>query len=69
MIARLRRYGDQLARATERRKAMEVAKHLKTVLRGASLSVEESLIVISGRGLSKRWLGDPRLRFLGGHLK
>jgi hypothetical protein len=39
------------------------------VLGSASIEVEEARVLVRGRGIVKRWLIDPSLRFLSGGLK
>jgi hypothetical protein len=60
---------NEIARARAKRRTGEVAERLKEILRGASIEVEESRILVSGRSLLKRWLTDPRLRFPGGNFQ
>lgn len=68
-MARMLRRADELARDRAKRKTSEVAERLKALLRGASVETQESRILVSGRGLFKRWLTDPRLRFPGGYFQ
>ena len=68
-MARLLRRADELARARQRRGVGQVAEQIRELLGSASIDVEESRIIVSGRGLLKRWLSDPRLRFMSGSLK
>jgi hypothetical protein len=34
-----------------------------------AIEVEEARVLVRGKGMIKRWLIDPSLRFLGGGLK
>ena len=54
-------------RAVEERRARLVAAVMHDVedVRGVAVEVERDGIVLSGRGLRRRWLSDPRLRFAG----
>jgi hypothetical protein len=63
------RRGEQIARAAQRRRVRQVADHLRAVLGSASIEVEEARVLVRGRGIVKRWLIDPSLRFLSGGLK
>jgi hypothetical protein len=63
------RRGEEIARAAQRRKVREVADYLGAVLGSASIEVEEARVLVRGRGIVKRWLIDPSLRFLSGGLK
>lgn len=69
MMTNLVRRAEDLARARQRRQIAGLADHLKTVLRGAAIEVEEARVLVTGRGLFKRWLIDPSLRFLSGGLR
>lgn len=60
---------EDYARAQRVRVAAQVAERLSGTIRGATVSVEEARVVVSGKGLIKRWLIDPELRFLSGDRK
>jgi hypothetical protein len=66
MMGNLLARGEQLARVAQQRRLAEVANQLTELLRGATITVEEALVLVSGKGLLKRWLIDPQLRFLAG---
>jgi hypothetical protein len=66
MMAKLLKRGDELARAGEERALDGVVQRLTSLLRGLSIEIEETHVLVSGRGLLKRWLTDPDLRFLNG---
>lgn len=61
--------GERLATEAQRRKIAEVAGQLRAVLGSASVEVEEARVLVRGRGIIKRWLIDPSLRFLAGGVK
>ena len=69
MMAKMMSRAEQIARAAQRRKVGEVAQHLRALLGSASIEVEEARVLVRGRGIIKRWLIDPSLRFLAGGLK
>lgn len=69
MMEKLVKRADELARAGQRQKVQAVAEQLKGMLAGASVEVEEARVLVSGRGIIKRWLIDPSLRFLAGGSK
>ena len=52
------------ARAGER-----LADAAREALPGVSVAAEPGRVVISGRGLARRWLHDPAFRWLGGLLR
>lgn len=69
MMSDLLSRGERLAQEAQRRKIADVAAQLRAILGSASVAVEEARVLVSGRGIIKRWLIDPSLRFLTGGLK
>jgi hypothetical protein len=61
--------GERLARDRQQQKISEIAAELRAILGSSSVEVEEARVLGRGRGIIKRWLVDPSLRFLGGGLK
>ena len=61
--------GERLATEAQRRKIAEVASQLRAMFGGGSIEVEETRVLVRGRGMIKRWLIDPSLRFLIGGLR
>lgn len=61
------------ARDAGARAVVRVAERLADAageaLPGVSVKAESARVVISGRGLGRRWLRDPALRWLGGLLR
>jgi hypothetical protein len=55
--------GDILARRAQQRTIRAIADRLNALTQ-ASVQVEEARVLVTGRGLIKRWLIDPELRFL-----
>jgi len=68
-MAALIRRAEELALARQRAKVQAVAEKLKALLGDAAVEVDEALVLVRGRGIIKRWLIDPSLRFLAGGLK
>jgi hypothetical protein len=66
MMANLLKRGEQIASAEQRRKMQTVAQRLRSMFASAAVEVEDARVLVRGRGLVKRWLTDPRLRFLDG---
>jgi len=69
MMENLLRRGEELASAGQRRKVRDVAEQLQTILGSAGVRVDDTDVVVSRRGIIKRWLQDPSLRFFAGGLK
>jgi len=61
--------GEQLASQAQARQVQRVAAQLRTLLGAAAVSVDDARVLVTGRGIIKRWLIDPSLRFLSGGLK
>jgi len=61
--------GERLAIEAQRRKVTELAAKLRAAFGAAAIEVEEARVLVRGRGIIKRWLIDPSLRFLAGSLK
>ena len=61
--------GERLARDAQRQTAQSVANRLRVLFGSAAVEVEEARVLVRGRGIVKRWLIDPSLRFLSGGLK
>jgi hypothetical protein len=64
MMEKLIGRGEELARGAQQARLSGIAGKLKAMLGEASVEIEESQLVITGRGIIKRWLIDPSLRFL-----
>ena len=69
MMDALQSRGERLATEAQRRKVAELAAQLRAVLGSASVEVEEARVLVRGRGIIKRWLIDPSLRFLAGGVR
>jgi hypothetical protein len=61
--------GQALASDGQQRKISDVAHQLRAMFGNAPVQVENDEVLVSGRGIMKRWLADPSLRFLAGGLK
>ena len=66
MMTALLKRGEELARAAQVQCVQQVAGRVKELVPGISVETEEARVIVSGRGLLKRWLIDPQLRFLAG---
>lgn len=69
MMDRLLARGEQLARERQRQKVQSVAAQLRAMFGSAAVEVEQARVLVCGRGMIKRWLVDPSLRFLSAGLK
>jgi predicted NBD/HSP70 family sugar kinase len=65
MMEKLLDRGQALAGDAQQRKLAEVAGQLRAMF-GNAVEIEGDRVLVSGRGIMKRWLIDPSLRFLGG---
>jgi hypothetical protein len=66
MFSTLIRRGEELARAAQAREILLFAQHLEELFGEGAVDVEEARLLVRGRGIIKRWLIDPSLRFLAG---
>ena len=64
-MKRLQLRADQLARVQQRRQLERMKQAAGESLVGVSAEVEGNLLVLRGRGLVRRWLADPALRWIG----
>lgn len=56
---------DALARAARTRAVARIAAAVGDALPGIEVTTEGGAVVLSGRGLARRLLADPRLRWIG----
>ena len=64
IMTALKRRAETLAREAQAAKVRQVAERLKALFGEAAIEVEEARVLVRGRGLIRRWLIDPTLRFL-----
>ena len=69
MMESLLKRGEELARQAQRAQVQKVAEQLKAIFGAAAIEVQEAQVLVRGRGIIKRWLIDPSLRFLAGESK
>lgn len=69
MMAKLAERGAEIARAAQQRHLGMVAARLRALLGSAAVEVEQARVLVRGKGMIKRWLIDPSLRFLAGGLQ
>ena len=69
MMEKLTARAEQLARNAQELRVQTVAQQLRTLFGSSAVDVEGARVFVGGRGMIRRWLIDPSLRFLGGGLK
>jgi ribosomal protein L22 len=69
MMEKLVARGGAIARDAQQQKVRDVAQQLRGMFGSSAVEVEEARVLVRGKGMIKRWLIDPSLRFLGGGLK
>lgn len=69
MMENLLARGAQVAAEAQASKVQLLAQQLRAMFGSAAVTVSEAQVMVSGRGLARRWLTDPGVRFLGGGLK
>lgn len=65
MINRFVERAEAVARKRQRRRIERILSAIEDRASGVSAEATASTIVLSGRGLVRRWLSDPSLRFTG----
>ena len=63
MMGALIRRGEEIARRAKRAKVLAVAERLKAVLGEEAVEAEDVRVLVRERGIIRRWLIDPSLRF------
>ena len=69
MMEKLLARGEDIAAQAQATQVQRVAQQLRTLFGTGAVTIEEAQVLVSGRGIIKRWLIDPSLRFLAGGLK
>lgn len=73
MMEKLISRGDELAAQAQAQaqaqQGQRVAQKLRALFGSVAVNVQETQVLVSGRGIIRRWLIDPSLRFLSGGLK
>jgi hypothetical protein len=68
MMERLAQRGEALAREAQRRSVARLAQRFRVLFGVQAVQTDDAQVVVNGRGLMRRWLVDPALRFLSGGL-
>lgn len=69
MMENLLARGEQIAAEAVARQVQRTAQQLRALFGSSAVAVDAAEVLVSGRGILKRWLVDPALRFLSGVLK
>lgn len=69
MMNRMIRRAEMLAGAEQRRQVQRLASRMKAMMGADAVEIVDAKVVVRGRGLIKRWLIDPGLRFLSSGFK
>lgn len=69
MLEQLNARGDAMARRRALATAERLAAQVGETVPGVDVSVEGTTVTLAARGLWRRWLADPVLRWLGGLLR
>ena len=69
MMEKVLARGEELAQRAQAQAVQRVAQRLRALFGAAAVNVDKGQLLVSGRGLIKRWLIDPSLRFLAGGFK
>ena len=66
MMDKLVERGAAIARDGQEQRVQRAAEQLRSLFGSSAVNVSETQVLVSGRGMIKRWLIDPSVRFLGG---
>lgn len=69
MMENLLARGEQIAAEAVARQVQRTARQLRALFGSPAVGIDGTEVLVSGRGILKRWLVDPALRFLSGVLK
>lgn len=69
MLEQLKARAESAGRTAATDAAGRLAEQVRAAVPGVSVTVEGSAVTLSGRGLWRRWLANPALRWLGGLLR
>jgi hypothetical protein len=66
MMENLLKRGEAIAAAGQQRTLQDVAGGLRAMFGNSAVQADDAQVLVTGRGILKRWLIDPNLRFLTG---
>lgn len=66
MLTELMRRAERIAAQAQQSKVDDVARRLRALFGAGAIEAEAAQVIVAGKGLIRRWLTDPALRFLGG---
>jgi len=69
MMERLEARGRAIGERAAERAVERLAAEARAALPGLEIEAGDGRVTIAGRGLGRRWLADPALRWLGGLLR
>ncbi|WP_010545095.1 hypothetical protein [Sphingomonas elodea] len=69
MLEQLNARADAIGGRAAGDTAARLAERVRDGVPGISVSADGDRVILSGRGLWRRWLADPALRWLGGLLR
>lgn len=69
MLEQLTTRGEAAGRRAAGDAAARLGERVREAVPGVSVAVDAGSVTLSGRGLWRRWLADPALRWLGGLLR
>jgi hypothetical protein len=69
MMERLLARGAEIGGRAQARQVQRIARQLRIMFGSRSVSIDGAQVRVSGRGIFRRWLTEPSVRFLSGGLK
>ena len=69
MLEKLTALGEQIALEAQARQIRRLFDQFSGRFGARAVSSDETRLLVTGRGIIKRWLVDPSLRFLAGEMR
>lgn len=69
MLEQLNARADAIGERAAGDAAVRLGERVRDAVPGVSVGVDGTRVTLAGRGLWRRWLADPGLRWLGGLLR
>lgn len=69
MLEQLSARAEAAGRKAAEDAAVRLGERVRDGVPGVAVTVTDGVVTLAGRGLWRRWLADPALRWLGGLLR
>lgn len=69
MMETLLARGEKIGARAQAQLVQRAAQRLRALFGSAAVRVDEAQVLVSGRGIIRRWLVDPAVRFVAGGMQ